>query len=118
MIAQNKILNIVKTTPSTKTTKIVKATPPRPRPLDFKSWAPEVINGRSAMVGLVASTMNHSLMTPSVESLAPVITTGAIIGATTLINGEPENPLADVEKNIGRIAMLVFTSGLVYNFLV
>jgi hypothetical protein len=53
-----------------------------------------------------------------VESLAPVITTGAIIGATTLINGEPENPLADVEKNIGRIAMLIFTSGLVYNFLV
>lgn len=97
-----------------------KTTPPRPppRPLDFKSWAPEVINGRSAMFGLAASVMNHNLMTPSVELVAPVITTGAIIGATTLINGEPEEPLAGIEKNIGRIAMLTLTSGLIYNFLV
>ena len=94
--------------------------------LYFKSWVPEVINGRSAMLGIISGGGYELLTGQSVLNQphgfeAFVLNTG-LITIVSLINGEPRQHESNkpftpgIEMLNGRMAMLGIASYLINHF--
>ena len=95
--------------------------------LYFKNWAPEVINGRSAMLGIVSGggyelLTGQSVLDQPYNFEAFVLSTG-LITMISLMNGEPRQKSSKpftptVEMLNGRIAMLGVASYLINNLMI
>ena len=94
--------------------------------LAFNSWAPELINGRCAMLGYVAGygyeAVNHEpLKNQFVSHFPDFLLVSLFVTAATLANGKPTDTringlTPDVELFNGRAAMIGITSTLLYEF--
>ena len=96
--------------------------------LEFKKWAPEIINGRCAMIGVVSGLGNEYITGLGVleqpHVLEAFLATVVLITVASLKSGDPDLYLPinkpfvpEVEKLNGRIAMLGTAAYLLRNLI-
>ena len=98
------------------------------KPLAFNSWAPEVINGRLAMLGVVSGKgyeiMTHSSVFNQPHAFEAFVASSVLVTLGSLKAGNPENienicekPFTPkVEMLNGRVAMLGILCSVIYYF--
>lgn len=99
-----------------------------PGTLEFKNWAPELINGRCAMLGYVAGygyefVKNESITNQLMEYAPYFALVSGLVTLSTLKTGKPSKDdvvidglTPDAELFNGRAAMLGITLTLLYEY--
>lgn len=97
--------------------------------MEVTSWAPELINGRCAMLGYVAGygyeLVNHEpLRMQFLDQVPSFLCISLFVTITSMLNGKPTNEdvkinglTPEAELFNGRAAMIGITSTLVYEFM-